>query len=1706
MQSEGMSTVEDALLLSIGAIERGDRFVGKRGLAWVLSKDPGNVPAWLWMAKCIEDREAELDCYYRVLKIDPKNENALKGLSQLGLRGFQVEETKLDAARLPSTPSPISAIPFAEVREEYEDPAEAKLEAARRELLDLSLFNKLLNYRPLRTKGLEIIDEIPEQVFRILVQEGRSMSFLSIPEDEKDELNHQAELLAQDDAIEEREFLKQPEENENGLAPHHTDDKLQTPDKPDVLQKRLLNTYYTARTYIEEQGVNTLFLALGMLNWYESPSSDIERRAPLILVPVELTRSSVRSRFGIRYTEDEIGENLSLMAKLISDFGTKLPELTDSEGLDIQKYFHEVSNAIEHLRGWSVDSKSIALAFFSFGKFLMFNDLDSSNWPETKPSKHPVLRSLLHDGFGEEKLEIRDDFEIDRQMSPEQMHQVVDADSSQTLAITDVSGGRNLVIQGPPGTGKSQTITNLIAEAIGNGKTVLFVSEKMAALEVVKRRLDHVKLGHACLELHSQRTKKRLVLDDLRRSLELGQPKPAVKVAINELARNRDRLNQYSQAVNSVIGESGVTPYEAYGQLIQARRRLAGVDIPRLEIAGISDWSEAEFHRRLGLVEELQVFLGKIGVPIHHPFWGSRKKIELPYEKNLIQQECKESLDTIAELQRSSEELTNIIGMVRPTDKDEIVGLLGIVDYILDSPNLDGITVKSSSWATDATELVEVLKAGSRISHLHAQYDDLLINEAWNRDVLEIRSLLTEYGLKWWRFLSGDYRRAKRDLANLCCREAPKPLDAQLELLDAILEVQRLGPIVEDYEVGASNLFGERWRGLSSDWRDLVEVATWLGQLYEKARRQEIPEEVVDYIASGPKIEYLREVLVQVQACLDRHSQTTKAILQRIELDESLRFGRQNTFADCSYMVQEKVLQIWNEEVDRFREIITFRDLAQNLLENGLHSVARVSLSWQAADQFLCDLLLHTWFSSLIEKATLERTILARFDGEIHEHAIDKFCELDKLLLKRNRTRLAYEHWKTLPHHQSSGQVGILLREFEKKRRHLPIRKLIAKASNVIQAIKPVFMMSPLSIAMFLPPETIEFDMIIFDEASQVKPVDAFGAILRGRQIVVVGDTHQLPPTSFFESAIDVDDDYSESVTIDLESILGLCAAQGMSQRMLRWHYRSRHESLIAVSNYEFYDNKLVVFPSPDKDREEAGLVFHHLPDAQYDRGRSRANIEEARIVAKAVIQHAKTKPDLTLGVATFSISQMQALRDQLEILRRKDPSCEDYFRSHPEEPFFVKNLENVQGDERDVIFISVGYGRTVDGRISMNFGPINREGGERRLNVLITRARCRCEVFTNLKADDIDLSRTNARGVKVLKRFLKYADAGDLEIPYPSGGEADSPFEEAVARDLRRLGYRVDHQVGSGGFFIDLAVVDEDRPGRYLLGIECDGATYHSAKSARDRDRLRQEVLENLGWKIHRIWSTDWFRNSGRELQRVAKSIEAAKEHCVSMDTSSNHVLSRPVEQVSGIERLDSIEEITPRTPSEDYEMAHLEISIRKENLHEVSRSRMANWIQAVVEIESPVHVDEVARRIAASAGVKRIGARIRAAYDSAVAYAVREGMIAKRGEFLWSQSMKQPKLRSRASLPDASRRLNLIAPEEVALAVKDVALSSFGIQRDAIPNEVCSLLGFKRVTNHMRTCVECTIRNLVKDGALVIQGDYLVVSRNQGEILANR
>ncbi len=1664
-----------------------------------------------------------------------------------------------------------------------------RLERARHdELLDLTLRNPLVSYRTLKTRGVAVIDERPAEVFRLLVRGGKKLAFLPVTEEQKEALGdldangepdgEQLDLLLgqpdEDDAAKDAPASGEADADDaeapaaasaadDGAgaegpaepARRRLDTKLQTPYTSPVLHKRLLNTYYQARRSIDEEGVSTLYLALGMLGWYESPSSDIMRRAPLVLVPVALGRTSVQGRFHLRYLGEEMGGNLSLRAKLRAEFGIDwpLPAAEEAEGetmardFDFAAYVARVHDAVAAKDRWRIDADAVALGFFSFTRFLMYEDLDPANWPaERAPSQHPLLRDLLGEGFPRPPgPRIPDDAPLDPHLDPAKTHHVVEADSSQTQALLDVRQGQNLVLQGPPGTGKSQTITNLIAEAIGDGKTVLFVSEKMAALSVVKRNLDAVGLGDACLELHSHTTRKKAVLDELERTMHLGKPKADdFADAAHELRRTRDALNAYAQAVNRPIGPGGVRPYDAFGMLVTLREALAGIERPSLDVPAMASWTRAAYADKKRLVEAVQTHLEAMGVPAEHPFWGSQRQLFLPSEEQGVQHAVHEAQATLARLQEAAQALAGLLRLPPPKTPGRLRLLARAADRAAKAPGLRGLPASAAFWRTDEAEAAAALAVQvARHAEIRAAHDEQLIPEAWAQDLLPVRQALAQHGPKWYRWLFGSWRRAKGTLAGLCRTAPPESHAARLALVDAVMEAQRLKAAIEQADALGAEAFGARWDGTASDGPALEAAARYLAATHAAIEAGDLPEGFRTTLDDLPEGAAVTEAAEAVRAAQDDHAAAMQALAERLTFDPTVRFEGGAPARAQPFDVQARLLAGYADDVARLQDLALYNSLAADLDAAGLAAVRQVADTWAHGPTHLADLFRHRYHTALVEAAMDARPALATFSRPQHEQVIAAFRQLDRDALVHSRYALAQRHYDGLPARQGFGEVGVLLHEFGKKTRHMPLRRLMQRAGGAVQAIKPVFMMSPMSVPKYLAPGSLRFDLVVFDEASQVRPVDAFGALLRGAQAVVVGDDKQLPPTSFFDAAT-ADDEagFEDKLAGDQESILGLFLASGAPRRMLRFHYRSKHASLIAVSNQAFYDNKLFVFPSPDAGTGGAtGLVYHHLPDAVYDRGGSRQNKEEARTVARRVMAHARTRPNQSLGVATFSTAQRDAILDQLEVMRHQDPSCEAFFAAEGAEPFFVKNLESVQGDERDVIFISVGYGRDADGKVSMNFGPLNNAGGERRLNVLITRAKYRCEVFTNLRPGDLDLHKTKARGVEVLKTYLQFAATGDLDLATPTGGAPDSPFEEAVAEALERQGYRVEHQIGQSGFSIDLAVVDPEAPGRYVIGIECDGATYHSARTARDRDRARQAVLESRGWTIHRIWSTDWFRHPKRELARAVEatkkamlkaqakrpeggsspaesspgeSSENASAHGASANGEDAALLSE-TQAVGGKEGGSSapppngtaahggeaaIErtEAAPEPPSgpAPYRVATPSVKLGGRALHAVPPRELAAWLRAVVRVESPVVLDLAARRILAAAGVSRLGSRIREAITKAAREAERQGWIRVREQVLFDPAQEAVPVRDRSAADDHTRDIAMVPPQEIQEAALQIIAQSFSIDREALHRHVARHLGFQQLGSNIEACICDAVKALVAGGRLAQTDDKLAMA----------
>jgi hypothetical protein len=620
--------------------------------------------------------------------------------------------------------------------------------------------------------------------------------------------------------------------------------------------------------------------------------------------------------------------------------------------------------------------------------------------------------------------------------------------------------------------------------------------------------------------------------------------------------------------------------------------------------------------------------------------------------------------------------------------------------------------------------------------------------------------------------------------------------------------------------------------------------------------------------------------------------------------------------------------------------------------------------------------------------------------------------------------------------------------------------------------------MSPISVAQFLPPGQLKFDLLVIDEASQVRPEDALGAIARAGQIVVVGDQKQLPPSSFFDRVL-ADDSGEEALDDDaegadllgsaatagsMESILSLCEARGLSSTMLQWHYRSRDPSLIAVSNLEFYDNALILPPSPLQRNPAYGLRFTRV-DGIYDRGGKRDNRIEGEALVARVAEHARVDPQLSLGIVTFSTTQRNLITELLEGARRTDPVLDDFLREGQLEDVFVKNIENVQGDERDVILISVGYGpATPGGRLSsMTFGPVNQEGGERRLNVLFTRARVRCEIFASFEPGDIDPERVSRDGARILKRFLEFARDGRMTQTASSSGTPDSPFEEDVARVVEGMGFIADPQVGSSGFRIDLGIRHPDKPDTYLMAVECDGATYHSALWARERDRLRQDVLENLGWTFHRIWSTDWFYNRAVEIERLRSALDAAHAAAGSGIRLSGANRSRPAHVPA-----PAPVAAEPVPQAQALVMPPYQRAVfPADGDIDVPPAALADLAWRIVEAEGPIHVEEAARRMAASFGKEKAGARILATTSSALlaAQALNPALLREDDFYYTSAQASAPPVRDRALETGSTLKAKYIAPLEIKAALALAREHNAGGSDLDTIKSAASLLGFRRV-----------------------------------------
>jgi len=1554
-----------------------------------------------------------------------------------------------------------------------------ELEKAREKLLDLTARNRLLNIpqKP-NAKSIVVDDELSSEVFEMLIRQGKKFSFLESEDHSQDS-----------DEEEQTDFLPQPRESEDadlderGIAARHRDTKLQTKLKSEVLQRRLLSIFYDARTAIEEQGVNTLFLALGQIKWREDKSSAVDRFAPLLLVPVELERQSAKERFKLVALDQDPSENLSLCQKL-KDFGITAPEFDYGEDFDLTTYFDQMSEVISSQESWEVIPDAIVLGFFSFSKFLMYRDLDPDSWPEGKAlSDHPLVSGLMGEGFPAAEPAMPDDGDLDTLIPVNRLSHVIDSDSSQAAAIEEVRAGHNLVIQGPPGTGKSQTITNLIATAVLDGKRVLFVAEKLAALEVVKRRLDSYGLGSMALELHSHKSNKRSVLDEFRQTLEQGQPTvQGAQGVFEDLHEFREKLNLHAQLLNGPWGQAGLAPIRILGNLSLLEGAVEADRLP--ELSGGELWGQAGVKERRETLKTLISLLEEVGDVEAHPWRGVTRSILTKIDGEALHKQVEQATSVISALRSRVYELTELLNADEPSSLAEVDYTVLLAEQMGCAPALDKVAISHRSWQEQRAQLEELVQAGSRLKEIESGDGALFIDSAWDIDVSTIRMQIAAHGKSPLRALNGKYRAAFAEFkALLVDPSPPKDFTLRLRWIDSLIEGQKLRQLVDQSSDFALNCFGKLlWNGRKSDWPTLEKTIAWRVDSENKG----VNESFFESLAGIDSFDNCASAGGKAKESLDVLHSLLADLIAKLSFVPSEGFGGDDLVDVDLDTIQER-LQQWEDAPEALYLWVNLRHRISLASELEIGEITDSVLNGTLSPSEVLDAFDLGYYRRLYQTLIEEHPELATFQGSSHGRLVEQFREADQ-------KRIEFARYEVLARHHESvastaggmGAVGVLKGQMARKRGHMPIRKLLEKTGSAAQAIKPVFMMSPMSVAQFLAPGAIEFDLVVFDEASQVEPVDAMGAVARGRQLVVVGDERQLPPTRFFSKmGLDEDDDDDDDDIVsagDIESILGLANAKGLLSAMLRWHYRSRHETLISVSNHEFYEDRLFVIPSPRSSDPDLGLKFHYVSDGYFDRGKSRKNFGEARAVADAAIRHAREHPGKSLGVGAFSVAQRDAILDELELRRRENPDVENFFRSHSTEPFFVKNLENIQGDERDVILISIGYGKDAAGNRLMNFGPVNNEGGERRLNVLISRAKERCEVFSSIHADDLDVTG-RPRGVRALKTFLQFAESGILGIPdADTGREPDSPFEEAVMRAIEGEGYTVHPQVGSAGFFIDLAVVHPENPGQYVLAVECDGATYHSARSARERDRQRQAVLEGHGWKVHRIWSTDWFTRPQEQLERTVRAIQDAIA-TAGMNQEPELIDPPSIE----IERLPSEPMESASSPSgTPYVEADHSVDTALD-IHQVDPQWMMDLVKYIVDVESPIHRNEIIARVRDAWGLGRAGRRIQDAVTKGIDGAVQAEWVIDDREIILLPG-REIQIRDRSEVQSSSlKKVNSLPPQELHVGILQLVQASHAVDIGDLAVGVARMLGFKSTSKQLRELVAQEVDVLIQRGELV-------------------
>ena len=1565
----------------------------------------------------------------------------------------------LDPAALPS-------------RELAADTPEGRLAKWKSRLLDLTLRNRLLNFKPSKTTLRVICPDLG--AFEDSLADGKEFRIRAAPPLMTGADNRDAAVYAARHGATPLDALASDALGRGEIVVDSTSE---------ALDARLLEVFRTASTGLEEGGANTLFLAFGFLQWQESADAEATHLAPILLIPVTLSRQSVRSGFRLTRHDDEALVNPTLRQKLAHDFSLKLPAFDvlpgDEKGIDVGAVLQTFRLHVGELKGWEV-KETVELGIFSFTKYLMWKDLQDRH---RQLQENSVVAHLINNpgkAFLNEPL----GFEprtLDETHRPHDLFAPMLSDSSQLRAICVASGGKNLVIEGPPGTGKSQTITNLITHLLATGRTVLFVSEKMAALDVVHRRLSSLGLGAFCLELHSAKARKADVLKQLGTALDAAATRTVRdwELEAERLWALRQDLNGVADALHRVH-RNELTIYEAIGTTVAH----PGWRPAHMHFASFEAHSRAELDALRASCRQMAALAGQLTGLSSHPLAQIARRDWTPGSEQALLQAGNSLEATASALQDAAARFFGLLGLDHSgLSLAELAVLDELAGILLAAPMVP-VGVARAAHDEAARARLSVLR---RHGLARAGAWDAF-GGAWREDLatLDAQALRLEWSAAsqtWWP-KSWFAKRAVAKRLTGYRSDGQRPFEADMPaLFDTLATLNREDRALEAMAPDAGSLLQDDFARHNTDWARVEAAEEWAARFAQATLRLAGGDDELTAV--------LREKLAALvdgqRALLGGDMAHGKMLLAyrdawRLCADS---MDAVKELAGAAHLLGDDdagpaalsrllaMLQGWRLAARQLQPWSLWQRARYDAVGNGLQGIVDALEAGDTPLAKVADYFEFSYRNWWVREAIGAEPVLCAFSSADHERKIDEFRQADARFQTLTQQYVVARLAGQIPLGGSTApgadsEMGKLRRELQKQRKHMPVRQLVQNLPTLMPRLKPCLLMSPLSVAQYLDAGHAQFDVVIFDEASQIPVWDAVGAIARGRQLVCVGDPKQLPPTSFFSKVDDGDEDGDDELQ-DLESILDECLGIGMPQLTLHWHYRSRHESLITFSNVTYYDNALITFPSPCT--EDTGVRFQRVHGV-YDRGGSRTNRAEAEAIVKAVEAHYldPAKRRQTVGVVTFNQAQQNLIERMLDERRRALPQLDAALALATQEPLFIKNLENVQGDERDIILFSITYGPDAAGKVSLNFGPLNLEGGHRRLNVAVSRARQQVVVYSTLMPEQIDLSRVRASGVRDLKHYLEFAIRGPralVEQRTPTGREPDSPFERQVIALLRERGWEVHPQVGVSGFRIDIGVVDPRAPGRYLLGIECDGASYHSAATARDRDRLRQHVLEGLGWELHRIWSTDWWINPEEPARRLIARLEAlASQPLESEPAPEPEPVPEAAPSAADLPSAAS-EPAPPDTGLPAYRATAIDGGDADLFYEKASTMLIRAQLANVIRSEGPVTQGVLFKRLARAWGIARLTRRV----EEHLARLVPHAPVASSdgANVYWPEGVTAAAWEAfRVPGEDAESRRGIddICLEELGNAACWVLAQHGATSTDGLARAVCRLFGISRTT----------------------------------------